>query len=118
MNSILFPSNKKLTWWKCLHPTMDNQACNWMGNWFPDQPHSLQNIVDVFPNKMILFFSFFQSKPEEVIDAVKFAIDAGYRHIDCAAVYLNEKDVGKAIGDKIKEGVVKREDIYITSKVS
>lgn len=54
---------------------------------------------------------------ELIIDSVKTAIDIGYRHFDCAAVYNNEKSVGKAINDKITEGVIKRDDVYITSKV-
>jgi len=48
---------------------------------------------------------------------VKTAIDTGFRHFDCAMFYGNEKEIGDAIRQKIEEGVVVREDLYITSKV-
>ncbi|XP_016045255.1 aldo-keto reductase family 1 member C15-like isoform X4 [Erinaceus europaeus] len=59
--------------------------------------------------------------PEEIpkiqaYEATKMAIDAGYRHIDSAYMYQNEKELGKAIREKVADGTVKREDIFYTSK--
>jgi glycerol 2-dehydrogenase (NADP+) len=60
----------------------------------------------------------FQSKVGEVADAVYHALaDSKYRHIDCAHFYLNEKEVGEGLKRAIETGRVKREDIFITTKV-
>ncbi|KAK2049487.1 aldo/keto reductase [Colletotrichum somersetense] len=54
-----------------------------------------------------------QSKPNEVKNAVEHALKSGYRHIDAAAIYDNEKEVGEGV----KASGVPREDIFITSKL-
>lgn len=48
---------------------------------------------------------------------MKHAIDVGYRHFDTAYFYENEGEVGQAIRDKISEGVIKREEVFVVSKL-
>lgn len=54
---------------------------------------------------------------ETVAETVKKAIYAGYRQIDCASVYGNENKIGYALNEIFKSGFIKREDLWITSKV-
>jgi alcohol dehydrogenase (NADP+) len=58
-----------------------------------------------------------QSPAGAVKLAVIAAIEAGVRHIDCAAAYGNEKEVGEGIADVVARGLVKREDLFVTSKL-
>ena len=48
---------------------------------------------------------------------IRDAVDLGYRHIDTASSYFNEESIGKAVNELIAEGRVKREDIFITTKI-
>lgn len=54
---------------------------------------------------------------EQVSSAVYGAIKCGYRLFDCAAVYENEDQIGEVFGRAFREGLVKREELHITSKV-
>jgi len=62
----------------------------------------------------ILGLGTYQTKSgEEAYNAVRFALDTGYRHIDTAALYANEEDVGKAV----KDSGIPREQIFVTTKL-
>jgi len=68
-------------------------------------------------NMPIIGLGTWKSKPKEIYNAVRQAIKIGYRHIDCAAIYGNEKEIGQALKDSITAGEITREDIWITSKL-
>lgn len=56
-------------------------------------------------------------KTASISATIEEAIDCGYRHIDCARVYHNEPEVGRALRSAIASGKVKREDLFLVSKV-
>uniref|UniRef100_A0A5K3EYX0 Aldo_ket_red domain-containing protein n=1 Tax=Mesocestoides corti TaxID=53468 RepID=A0A5K3EYX0_MESCO len=53
---------------------------------------------------------------EDVAPAVTAALEVGYRHIDCAHLYLNEEAVGNALKQWLDQTKTNREDVFITSK--
>lgn len=54
---------------------------------------------------------------KEIKDLVSNAIKIGYRHFDCAADYKNEAEVGEALEEALQTGIVKREDLFVTTKL-
>ena len=58
-----------------------------------------------------------KSEKGEVANAVKIALNNGYKHIDCAATYGNEAEVGEAFAEVFGNGDIKREDVWVTSKL-
>jgi 2,5-diketo-D-gluconate reductase A len=61
-----------------------------------------------------LGFGVFQIDPEDTAEAVTRALEIGYRHIDTAEMYGNEKEVGQAIADSGLD----RDEIFVTSKLN
>jgi 2,5-diketo-D-gluconate reductase A len=60
-----------------------------------------------------LGFGVFQIKPADTVEATRTALEIGYRHIDTAQMYGNEKEVGQAI----RESGIDRGEVFVTSKV-
>lgn len=74
--------------------------------------------VPTFPlnngvNMPALGFGVYQTPPDETAEAVRVALETGYRHIDTAAVYGNERGVGEAI----RRVGLDRDDVFIETKV-
>ena len=61
-----------------------------------------------------LGFGVFQIKPADTVQAVTTALEAGYRHIDTAEMYGNEKEVGEAI----RASGIDPDDVFVTSKLN
>ncbi|XP_055838469.1 1,5-anhydro-D-fructose reductase-like [Episyrphus balteatus] len=65
----------------------------------------------------ILGLGTWRSYESEAEQACKDALDCGYRHIDTAFVYENESEVGRAVKAKIAEGLIRREDVFVVTKL-
>ncbi|XP_025062397.1 alcohol dehydrogenase [NADP(+)] isoform X1 [Alligator sinensis] len=59
-----------------------------------------------------------KSEPGQVKEAVKYALGVGYCHIDCAAAYSNEAEIGDAFQESIgHDKLIKRDELFVTSKL-
>jgi hypothetical protein len=74
----------------------------------PRKAHSFTN-GDSMP---LIGLGTWKSEPGEVYAAVREAIRIGYRHIDCAALYGNEAEIGHALRDATRDGEVTRQDLW------
>jgi diketogulonate reductase-like aldo/keto reductase len=82
------------------------------------QSHDLSSqYVPDLPPVPLLYRTYFPNKRGESGSTIELALKEGYRLIDCAHIYRNEAEIGEALQKCFKEGVVKREDIFVTSKL-
>ncbi|KAL8650080.1 MAG: hypothetical protein Q9210_004031 [Variospora velana] len=80
--------------------------------------NNLQQPLAVKPSTIpSLGFGTWNLDKSNVTQAVSAALQAGYRHLDCATIYGNQKEVGKGIADGLKKAGVNRTDVWITSKL-
>jgi diketogulonate reductase-like aldo/keto reductase len=63
-----------------------------------------------------VIFGTFDIKKHESRQAIVDAIETGYTHIDCAAIYQNEIEVGEGIQAALESGLITREKLYVTTK--
>jgi diketogulonate reductase-like aldo/keto reductase len=64
-----------------------------------------------------LGFGTLVSDTAETRNATKAAVEAGFRHLDCAERYRNEEEVGAALKELFAQGTVRREDLFVTTKL-
>ncbi len=80
----------------------------------------MENNSILLPNGQlmpIVGFGTWQAKEEELQKALDIALEAGYRHIDTATVYENEKIIGQVLKKWFDSGKIKRSDIFIVTKL-
>ena len=80
---------------------------------YSDQPTVTASGVEI----PLLGFGTWQLEAEDARRMVHEALRIGYRHIDTAWIYKNEKAVGDGIADAVAEGIVAREEIFVTTKI-
>jgi 2,5-diketo-D-gluconate reductase A len=76
-----------------------------------DVPEIQLNDANTIPQ---LGFGVFQIDPSETVDSVRYALEVGYRHIDTAEMYGNEREVGQAI----RQSGLDRGEVFVTSKLN
>ena len=78
------------------------------------QPTALLNTGHRIP---LFGLGTFKADEKTTNEAVAAALQAGYRHIDCAQHYLNEPAIGCGLKAALDAGYAKREEVFVTSKL-
>lgn len=65
----------------------------------------------------VLGIGTFMISPEDTEESVYTALKGGYRMIDTANAYMNEEAAGRGLARAVKEGIVKREDVFVSTKI-
>ncbi len=65
----------------------------------------------------VLGFGTLIPDPAVTISATRDALEAGFRHFDCAERYRNEREVGEALQEGLAAGKIAREDLFVTTKL-
>lgn len=77
-----------------------------------------KTVINVDDNQMpAVGLGLWKLDQSECADVVRNAIEIGYRHLDSAADYGNEAEVGAGIKQALADGLCQREDLWITSKL-
>ena len=88
-----------------------------MSEFITNVPTYTLNMGAIMPAVGLGTFGSDKYTPDQIASAVSGAVKSGYRMLDCASVYQNEDQIGRVLESLFKEGTVKREDLFITSKV-
>lgn len=80
-------------------------------------PHKVLHTGDKIPAVGLGTFGSDAVSAETIAETVKSAIAKGYRHLDCASVYGNEKEIGVTLNAILESGQIHRNELWITSKV-
>jgi diketogulonate reductase-like aldo/keto reductase len=86
-----------------------------------NSPDALRNTKFVLNHGSVLMpaagFGTLIPDPLATRQVTRTALEVGFRHLDCAERYRNEESVGEAIRDVLKEGKIRREDVFVTTKL-
>ncbi|KAH7062984.1 hypothetical protein BKA63DRAFT_429064 [Paraphoma chrysanthemicola] len=114
--------------WKRAYPTEEEKVRHDVGEIFHAEP-KIHTTINRMSSNQTTFrlntgaeipavgFGTWQAAPGEAGKAVKVAVKAGYRHLDCAPLYWNEAEIGQALSEVLQETAIPRSELFVTTKL-